>query len=335
MLAQDPVNFQNELYKTAVSVVQHNLDNSQLEHDSITFGTEEGNLLPRGDQEDYNFHLPHTQLPEMRLNQSEKFATPMFHRNENFRDPVFSAESTQSERTPLKRERSENWQHRETQFLIEKWKKYYPKLKKHKRNMSVWEKIAGELKQSGFNRTATMCKSRVRVLMAKYKQCFVNNSEDVEAVANFDYFEDMKLLLSGNFAGLNGEEHNDSPAISFNPLRSCEPDRFESNWRRRDRDFDTTESDDDLDFDSDKKRKFSEEIQNLLEDLIVKDGLYAKKRENTLQNREQRSIANQRSKAEKERIREERYKAKEMETKRYFEMQIELVNSLVEAIKQK
>ncbi|KAK9767585.1 hypothetical protein K7432_002518 [Basidiobolus ranarum] len=333
MSTQNPENY--ELYGTVVSAIQPTLGDTHMEHvhTSLPFDTE-GRLLSRGDQETYETHLPPSPLPETGINQLAKFATPISNRVDKFRDPVSTPGSLDQERSSLKRERSENWQHRETQLLIEKWKKYYPRLKKHKRNMSVWEKVAGELQQSGFNRTATMCKSRVRVLMAKYKQCFVNNAEDPEAVANFDYFADMKLLLSGNFSGLD-DERTDSPSRSLNSLRAYESGHGGSNWLRHDRDSDMTESDDEFGSDDGKKRKFVEEIQNLLQHLITKDEREARRREMSQQYREKRFVAYQNSQEEKERLREERYCAKEAESKRLLEIQSELMSSLIEAIGRK
>ncbi|ORX66400.1 hypothetical protein K493DRAFT_307376 [Basidiobolus meristosporus CBS 931.73] len=303
-------------------------------HTALPFDTD-GKLLARGEPMEYSAHLPPSPHPDTGLNHNEKFTTPISNRADKFRDSVTTPGSVDHERTSLKRERSENWQHRETQLLIEKWKKYYPRLKKHKRNMSVWEKVAGELQHAGFNRTATMCKSRVRVLMAKYKQCFVNNSEDPEAVANFDYFADMKLLLSGNFAGLEGEDRTGSPSLSMNSLRSYELNRANSNWNKHDRDSDESESDDDFDSEGSKKRKFAEEIQSLLHHLIARDEREARRREATRQYREQTHIDHQKSQEEKERLREEKRCAREAESRKLFEMQSELMSSLIEAIKHK
>ncbi|ORX99741.1 hypothetical protein K493DRAFT_406147 [Basidiobolus meristosporus CBS 931.73] len=228
-----------------------------------------------------------------------------------------------------KRERSENWQHSETKLLLRLWEKYYNELKKYKRNSTVWDRIAEELQAAGFDRNAAQCKSRVRVLMAKYKACIVDDVEDPEAIESFDYYQDLKKLVSGNFTHIDMPEHKSSSPNPFNIMRTPNGaltlgDDSVIDEDERDHDSVTTQPM--------KKRKMVDQLYELVTYLVQRDEKRAKEREEDLQIRQQRHEAKLKERAERIQRREERAKAREQEMQRVFTTQLELMKSLVETI---
>ncbi|ORX92783.1 hypothetical protein K493DRAFT_338637 [Basidiobolus meristosporus CBS 931.73] len=231
-----------------------------------------------------------------------------------------------------KRERSENWQHSETKLLLKLWEKYYNELKKYKRNSTVWDRIAEELRAAGFDRNAAQCKSRVRVLMAKYKACLIDDVEDPEAVESFDYYKDLKRLVSGNFTHIGTPEQKDSKSSSPNPF----------NMMRGSNGALTLGDDSMIDEDehehesaishTPKKRKMVDQLCELVTYLIQRDEKRSKEREEQLQIRQQKHEAKLKERAERIQRREERARARELEMQSVFGTQLELMKSLIETI---
>ncbi|ORX88497.1 hypothetical protein K493DRAFT_319425 [Basidiobolus meristosporus CBS 931.73] len=224
----------------------------------------------------------------------------------------------------LKRERSENWQHTETKILLKLWEKYHDELKKYKRNSNVWDKMAQELRSSGFDRNAAQCKSRVRVLMAKYKSCFVNGVEDPDAIDSFDYFHELKRLISGEVSHPDGSH---DPLAKFNsPLLR----RSSSHSHQR---GGTREADEEAYENHPKRGKMVEQLCYVVQYLIRRDDEEEKHLESERRLRKRKRQERLDAIADKERRRGEREQFKQAEIRKVVMVQNAMMTTLIEAIK--
>ncbi|KAK9712417.1 hypothetical protein K7432_007172 [Basidiobolus ranarum] len=293
-------------------------------HDAVVI-SEHSLQIPDSSEFMVDSELPHTETVNYSL-------TPVSNHENHSPTNEFSTPITiKKERensASLKRERSENWQHQETKLLLKLWEKYYDELKKYKRNSNVWDKMAQELRTNGFERNAAQCKSRVRVLMAKYKSCFVNDIEDPEAVDGFDYFEDLKRLISGNLSRVVNTPNRNSPAHYTSTSRSHQhTGPVENNGR-------VNGVDDDEVFESNYKRsKVAEQMYEVIQHLMRRDEREDNHQEIEHQIRKKKRQEKINLRAEKERRREDRARLRDEELRKVIMIQSELMASLIESIK--
>ncbi|KAK9754276.1 hypothetical protein K7432_017896 [Basidiobolus ranarum] len=170
--------------------------------------------------------------------------------------------------------------------------------------------------------------------MAKYKACLIDDVEDVEAVENFDYYKDLKRLVSGNFTHIGTPEHKDSKSSSPNPFNIM---RNNNGALTLGDDSMMDEDEHDHEHDSSaaqpqKKRKMVDQLCELVTYLIQRDEKRSKEREEDLQARQEKYEMKLKERAERIQKREERARAREMEMQSIFNAQLELMKSLIDTI---
>ena len=94
-------------------------------------------------------------------------------------------------------DRGLTWGQDETHALIRIWSdpSIQEQLETSRRNSGTYEKIAKNLKEFGFERTADQCRNKIKQLKCCYNEAKKENGQPGKGRKHFAYFRDMDLIL--------------------------------------------------------------------------------------------------------------------------------------------
>ena len=94
-------------------------------------------------------------------------------------------------------DRGLTWTHDETRALIRIWadSEIQKDFETCRRNASIYEKLVTRLRDSGFERTVSQCRTKVKSLRADYNATKTENSKSGRGRKTSAYFEEMDQVL--------------------------------------------------------------------------------------------------------------------------------------------
>ena len=89
------------------------------------------------------------------------------------------------------------WSKAETLLLISTWglDHIQRKLQECKKNQSIYEEVAQEMKDAGYNRTYQLCRDKIKKLKVEYKKEKDRTGKTGEEKSTWDYFQEMDSIL--------------------------------------------------------------------------------------------------------------------------------------------
>ena len=89
------------------------------------------------------------------------------------------------------------WSKAETLLLISTWGQDHiqRKLQECKKNQSIYEEVAQEMKDAGYNRTYQQCRDKIKKLKVEYKKEKDRTGKTGEEKSTWDYFQEMDSIL--------------------------------------------------------------------------------------------------------------------------------------------